>query len=104
VSQQQPTAQLISEEKLAFATRMFKLLGHPLRLRLVEILEVHGEKTVNDLAEMTQQPQSSVSLYLNRLKNSGLLSSRRDGNQSFYSIREPKLPILLDCLRDCKLD
>lgn len=83
---------------------MFKLLGHPLRLRIVELLDIHGERSVNDIAELTDQAQSTVSLYLNRLKNSGLLKSRRDGNQTFYSLNEPKLAIMLDCLRGCPLD
>jgi len=91
----------LSDEKIAFATRMFKLLGHPLRLRLVEILDLQGEKTVNDMAALTDQPQSTVSLYLNRLRESGLLKRRRDGNQTYYSVNEPKLTTLLDCLRDC---
>lgn len=94
----------MDEEKINFATDMFKLLGHPLRLRLVELLDLHGEKTVNELAELTDQAQSAVSLYLNRLKSSGLLKSRRAGNQTYYSVAEPKLRVLLDCLRGCPLE
>lgn len=94
----------MGQEKIEFATSMFKLLGHPLRLRLVELLDIHGEKTVNELAELTGQVQSTVSLYLNRLKNSGLLKRRRDGNQTYYSLQEPKLSTLLECMRDCPLE
>jgi ArsR family transcriptional regulator len=94
----------MSETKIEFATSMFKLLGHPLRLRIVEWLDVEGEKTVNEIAEATEQPQSTVSLYLNRLKNCGLLKSRRSGNQTYYSTDEPKLRTLLDCLRGCPLE
>lgn len=89
----------MSEEKIETATGMFKLLGHPLRLRIVEILDIHDEKTVNEISELTDQAQSTVSLYLNKLKNNGLLRSRRDGNQTYYSINEPKLRVLLECLR-----
>lgn len=93
----------MTPEKIDFATDMFKLLGHPLRLRIVELLDLHGEKTVNELSDKTGQPQSTVSLYLNKLKSSGLLKKRRDGNQTFYSVAEPKLRVLLDCLRGCDL-
>jgi DNA-binding transcriptional ArsR family regulator len=92
------------DDKVDFATAMFKLLGHPLRLRLVEILDNEGEKTVNDLADLTGQSQSTVSLYLNRLKTNGLLHRRRSGNQTYYSIGEPKLTKLLNCLRECPLE
>ncbi len=94
----------MSEEKIQFATRMFKLLGHPVRLRIVELLESEGEHTVNDIAERTDNPQSTVSSYLNKLKDSGLLKSRREGNLTYYSIQEPKLSVLLDCLRECPLE
>ena len=95
---------LMSEQKIEFATEMFKLLGHPLRLRIVEILDLEGERTVNELSALTEQPQSTVSLYLNRLKSCGLLKNRRDGNQTYYSVNEPKLRVLLDCLRGCSLE
>jgi DNA-binding transcriptional ArsR family regulator len=95
---------LMSETKIEFATTMFKLLGHPLRLRIVEWLDVEGEKTVNEIAEAMDQPQSTVSLYLNKLKGCGLLRSRRDGIQSYYSTDEPKLRTLLDCLRGCPIE
>lgn len=94
----------MSEEKVDFATEMFKLLGHSLRLRIVEILDIEGERTVNELSSLTEQPQSTVSLYLNRLKSCGLLKSRRDGNQTYYSVAEPKIRVLLDCLRGCSLE
>lgn len=94
----------MSDDKIEFATTMFKLLGHPLRLRIVELLDIYEEKTVNELCELTEQSQSTVSLYLNRLKNSGLLKSRRSGNQTFYSLNEPKLRTLLNCLRGCPLE
>lgn len=94
----------MGEEKIQFATRMFKLLGHPVRLRIVELLEIEGERTVNDIAELTDNPQSTVSSYLNKLKDSGLLKSRREGNLTYYSIQEPKLSVLLECLRECPLE
>jgi len=97
-------AERLNQERVNFATEMFKLLGHPLRLRLVEQLDLHGERTVNELAELTQQGQSVVSLYLGRLKRSGLLKSRRVGNQTYYSVAEPKLHAMLNCLRGCPLD
>lgn len=95
---------LLSDETLEFATAMFKLLGHPLRLRIVEVLDAQGERNVNELADITGQSQSTVSFYLNRLKNSGLLKKRRDGNQTYYSIAEPKLSTLVNCLRGCPLE
>jgi DNA-binding transcriptional ArsR family regulator len=100
-TQESRHARPLSAPKLEFAAGMFKMLGHPLRLQLVEMLDLHGEKTVNELAELCGQPQPTVSLYLNRLKTLGLLGCRRKGNQSYYSLAHPQLPTLLECVRSC---
>lgn len=98
------TSSEIGLEKREFAANMFKLLGHPLRLHIVEILDLHGKLSVNEIAEKTQMPQPTVSLYLNRLKTLGLLGSTRVANQTYYYITHPKVPILLDCIRGCPLE
>lgn len=102
--EQKPTSEPLSAEKLEFASSMFKMLGHPLRLQLVEMLDLHGETSVNELALLVGQSQPTVSLYLNRLKALGLLGSRRAGNQTFYFVSHPKIAVLLDCIRGCPLD
>jgi hypothetical protein len=56
----QPVA--LSAPKLEFAAGMFKMLGHPLQLQLVKMLDLHGEKTVNEPAELCGQPQPTVPL------------------------------------------
>ncbi len=94
----------LSLEKLEFVASMFKMLGHPLRLQLVELLDLHGPTTVTGLSELTGQTQPTVSLYLNRLKGLGLLASRREGKETYYFLAHPKLPTLLDCVRDCSLE
>ena len=96
--------QTLSSSKLELASSMFKMLGHPLRLQLVELLDVYGERTVNELADLCAQPQSAVSLYLNRLKALKLLGSRREGNQTYYFLSHPQLPVMLDCIRACPLE
>lgn len=98
------TPELLTPARLDFASSMFKILGHPLRLKLVELLDVHGERTVGELAELSQESQPTVSLYLNRLKTMGLLGSRRAGNQTYYFVVHPKISTLLDCVRSCPMD
>lgn len=96
---EQPTT--LGAEKTQMASEMLKMLGHPLRLQLVDLLDSYGEKTVGDLAELCEQSQPTVSLYLNRLKNMGLLGCRREGKQSYYFVTHPNIRKLLNCLRNC---
>ncbi|MBW2073062.1 MAG: winged helix-turn-helix transcriptional regulator [Deltaproteobacteria bacterium] len=89
---------LLDWEKLEEAAAIFKSLGHPLRLRMVEILE-HGEMSVKELQSRLGTQQSHTSQQLNRMKTLGLLKARRQGNQVFYSVARPAVFKILDCLR-----
>ncbi len=104
MSRHRPSIEALDSRKLEFASGMFKALGHPLRLQLVDLLELRGELSVGELTELSGQPQPTVSFNLGKLKTLGLLGSRREGTQVFYFLEHEKLPVLLDCIRDCPLD
>ena len=76
-------------------TRRFRVLGDPLRLRILWVLE-NGERSVNGVAEELGANQSNVSRHLRILDDSGILSNRRAGNQVFYSIADPVIFKLCD--------
>ena len=92
----------MTKEYVDSASTVFKLLGHPLRLRLVELLELYKEVTVTGLVELTGRPKSTVSFSLNRLKRAGLLKVRRVSNERYYSLAQAFLPNLIKCIRDCE--
>ena len=80
---------------------MLKLLGHPVRLRIVELLDGEGSLSVNQLVAALKEPQPTVSQHLNALKVRGLLQSRRRDGQVFYQVLLPQIGKLLDCIRGC---
>ena len=84
----------LSARTLRHAAELFRALGHPTRLRLIECLAA-GERTVGELATATREPQHAVSQQLNQLRLRGLLSRRREGRRVFYALRDPHLPGLL---------
>jgi len=87
---------------LDFAASMLKTAGHPVRLKIIEILEEHGELPVNQLQERLDVAQPVVSQHLNKMKILGLLKAQRRQGMVFYSIAMPQLLKLLDCIRGCK--
>lgn len=93
---------LMTEEVLEFASTMLKTAGHPVRLRIVELLEQNETAPVHQLQEQLQLPQPVVSQHLNKMKVLGLLKSQRRGGMVYYSIAMPQLLQLLDCIRGCK--
>lgn len=84
------------------AARVIRVLGHPLRLQILELLEV-GERNVADLQDELLTTQAVVSQQLAILRAEGIVAPRRDGARVFYRIVEPKVSHILDCIRQCDL-
>lgn len=66
---------------------MFRALGDPARLHLMEYLS-GGERCVSDLAHHSQQEISTISQRLKVLRNERLISRRREGKHIFYSLAD----------------
>ena len=85
-----PVAQLKAE--------LFKSLGHPLRVQVLEQL-VGGERSVGSLAEALGSELSSLSQQLGVLRRAGVVTTRREGNTIFYALRDPEMARLLEVAR-----
>ncbi|MGA8537551.1 MAG: metalloregulator ArsR/SmtB family transcription factor, partial [Thermoplasmata archaeon] len=59
---------------------VFQLLAEPSRRRLLDALR-HGERSVNELTELSRMSQPSVSKQLRVLLDSGVVSLRKSGRQ-----------------------
>ncbi len=92
----------IEPQILERAARVIRVLGHPLRLHLLEVLE-GGERHVTDLVNTSGASQALVSQHLAILRSEGVVGARRDGLHVFYRITEPKVHRILACIRDCDL-
>ncbi|MFP5212611.1 MAG: ArsR/SmtB family transcription factor [Acidobacteriota bacterium] len=88
----------IESEHLQRAADILKTVAHPVRLRIIDLLEA-GERTVSDLCRALEAPQPYTSQQLNLMKAKGVLSARRDGNQVFYSIANKSVVKVIHCVR-----
>jgi DNA-binding transcriptional ArsR family regulator len=89
---------LVPLELLEEAAECMKVMAHPVRLRIVDIL-MQGQFPVNEIAEMCDLPAHQMSEHLRLLKGRGLLDARREGRTIYYRIASKRLPALLSCLR-----
>jgi DNA-binding transcriptional ArsR family regulator len=80
---------------------VLKALAHPLRLRLVASL-CREPQAVGGLCTELGVRQSMVSQHLAVLRMVGLVEADRAGGIATYSIREPGLRKLVECLADCR--
>jgi ArsR family transcriptional regulator len=86
-------------EFLERVSEVLKLLSHPHRLKIVEILDERGEAPVHDIVESLGLPQAATSQHLNQMKHVGILSSRRQGKEVWYSIADKRSIKILNCIK-----
>jgi DNA-binding transcriptional ArsR family regulator len=85
----------LSEDMIEIVAQRFRVLGEPLRLRILRALE-EGEQSVSQLVETLDAGQSNVSRHLNALYEVGLLSRRREGINIYYGVGDPLVFKLCD--------
>lgn len=76
----------------------FKTLGHPLRVRVLEILSVRESSVAEILADVGVEP-SNLSQQLAVLRRSGLVTARREASTVYYTITSPQVAELLAVAR-----
>lgn len=80
-------------------SQVLKSLSHPVRLKvLCQVIE--RERTVSELTEFCGISQSAMSQFLGRMKDEGIVESRRDWNQVYYKMADPKLVRLLRAIKE----
>ena len=73
----------------------FKTLGHPARIRVLEVLR-EGERPVNELIPEVGIEPSHLSQQLAVLRRANLVRSRKVGASVIYSVSEPRIFQLLE--------
>ena len=84
---------------LALAAKLFRSLGDPMRLAILQVL-AGGEKRVTDLVAEVGSSQANVSGHLACLKDCGLISDRPQGRAVYYALDSPALFALLRSAED----
>lgn len=76
----------------------FKTLGHPARIRVLELL-CEGEQSVSQLVPEVGIEASHLSQQLAILRRSNLVHTRKEGSSVFYSMASPEIAELLAVAR-----
>jgi ArsR family transcriptional regulator len=82
-----------------FKAELFKALSHPGRVKMLEALRT-GEKTVGELQALLDDEPGSASQHLALLRARNIVVARKEGNNIFYSVRDPLLFRILDAARE----
>ncbi|HKL24788.1 MAG TPA: metalloregulator ArsR/SmtB family transcription factor [Desulfuromonadales bacterium] len=82
---------------LAARATVLKAMAHPTRLYIIEELS-RQERSVCDLTAQVGVDVSTVSKHLSVLRQAGIVSDDKRGNQVFYKLRVPCIMNFFDCV------
>jgi ArsR family transcriptional regulator len=87
----------------ALKAEFFKAIGHPIRIRVLELLS-EDEQSVGDLLAAIDVGQAYLSQQLGVLRRAGLVTARRDGSRVLYALADARMADLLAVSRQMLLD
>ncbi|WP_028402349.1 ArsR/SmtB family transcription factor [Ectobacillus panaciterrae] len=77
---------------------VLKVLAHPVRLSLIEIMLTKGPTNVTTMYGKLQMPQSTISQHLAKLKAAKIISGTRKGLEIYYEVVDNRTKAVLSSL------
>ncbi len=88
--------------KLEEAAGKLRSIAHPMRIAIIGLLEERERMNVTEIYEQLKIEQAAASHHLNILKNKGILQSRRNGKNTYYSLKQQSVAQIIDCVKKCE--
>jgi ArsR family transcriptional regulator, arsenate/arsenite/antimonite-responsive transcriptional repressor len=89
-----------SKELQTMKAELFRVLAHPARIRILEVLSDNGEHSVQALQARLAVDQPIVSQQLAKLRAHGVVTSRKEGTTVIYTLADARIADLLKVARD----
>jgi len=89
--------------KLESVANMLKAIAHPMRIAILSLLENENKMTVSEIHQKLGIEQSSTSHHLGILKDKGVLISKREGKNTYYSLKHENFAKVIECVNRCPI-
>jgi DNA-binding transcriptional ArsR family regulator len=93
------TEEILSDGDVESTAHVLRCLGHPLRLRILDVLDKGGEATVTEIYEALGVEQAVASQHLTTMWDKGILARRKEGVHVYYAIGDERALKVLACVR-----
>ena len=88
---------MIAFDEAEIRAKIIKAIAHPVRLMVIEFLK-NGEHSFSEIFDLFQLDKSTVSKHLLVLKESGIVSSRKEGAEMIYKLDVPCITDFFSCV------
>lgn len=80
-----------------------KVLASAKRIEILNLLR-DGERSVGEIASLAEISQTNISQHLSFLRQKGMVVSRRDGTNIFYTVANPKIFRAMDTMKEVLME
>jgi DNA-binding transcriptional ArsR family regulator len=88
----------MSLELRRFKADILQALAHPTRIAILETLR-DGEHSAGHLIDILELEPANASQHFAVLRNKQIVTNRKEGNQVFYTLRDPEILGIMDVLK-----
>jgi DNA-binding transcriptional ArsR family regulator len=85
-------------------TKLLSIAGNDVRLKILFLLNMEKELCPCDLSDILGMSVPAVSQHIRKMKDAGIISSRREGQTLYYSLNEDETDILNSIFKSIKLE
>jgi len=85
-------------------TKLLSIAGSDVRLKILFLLNAENELCPCDLADILKMSVPAISQHIRKIKDAGIITSRRDGQTLYYSLNEDETDILNSIFKSIKLE
>ncbi|WP_445738052.1 ArsR/SmtB family transcription factor [Mariniflexile sp.] len=90
------------EESFQKITKLLSIAGNDVRLKILYLLNAENELCPCDLADILKMSVPAISQHIRKMKDAGIIASRREGQTLYYSLNEDKTDILNSIFKSIK--
>lgn len=92
----------VDQKKLERAAYVLKCVAHPIRIGIIDLLEQRERLTVSEMQEVLQVEQSLLSHHLTNMRDKGVVETKREGKNMYYSLTDHTITNIIACINGCR--
>ena len=91
------------EKRIDKAAYVLKAVAHPLRIKIIQMLNENKELTVSAIYKSLNAEQSLISHHLINMRDKGILDIRRSGKNIYYFLVDTAVAEIIECIYTSKI-
>ena len=98
-----PNTVMENDKQIDKEAYVLKAVAHPLRILIIQMLNVNTELNVSTIYKNLNAEQSLISHHLINMRDKGILDIRRSGKNIFYFLVDTAVAEIIDCIYKSKI-